>query len=143
MPNTMSNVVSSLVGAGGGVTSYLVDKEDAKKVVANPALSTWKLPGTWVHYGVPIASTILSLMNVVKGEWQTRLLTLGYELAGRKGSEQVDAAMATPATQSRAAREQAEAQRRMAEAQRQAALGGGGGKPAGQYIVGGEYEILS
>ena len=144
MPRIMDNVISGGIGAAAGVGSYFVDKKDAERAAAGP-LPVMKQYGTWYHYAIPGIATVLSLLNIVKGDWQTRLISVGYTLAGRKASEQIEVATAQPpAGRSSADRARAEAQRRaQLEAQRRAALASSRGTsyPLGLYVE--EEEILS
>ena len=147
MPRIMDNVISGGVGAAAGVGSYFVDKKDAERAAALPAgteLSVVNQFGTWYHYAIPGIATVLSLLGVVKGDWQTRLISVGYTLAGRKAPEQIEIATAKPkplAGRSSAERAALEAQR---QAQLQAQLGVQARRqPAGQYVIEEEYKILS
>lgn len=146
---TMSNVISGGVGVAAGLGSYFVDKKDAERAALLAAktppekLSVVKQYGTWYHYAIPGIATVLSLLNVVKGDWQTRLICVGYTLAGRKAPEQIEVATAEPAGRNSAERAIAEAKRRaQIQAQARAALAGAGSRQlAGLYVE--EEEILS
>lgn len=141
MPKVMNNVISGGIGAALGVGSYLVDKQDAKRAAALPPdekLSVMKQYGTWYHYFIPGVATVLSLLNVVKGDWQTRLISGSYVLAGRKAPEQIEAAAAKTATAGRGS-----AERELAEVQRRAQLEAQRRQPAGQYVISEKYEILN
>ena len=144
MPKMMSNVISGGVGVACGVGSYFVDKKDAERAAAAGPLPVMKQYGTWYHYAIPGVATVLSLLDVVKGDWQTRLISVGYTLAGRKAPEQIEIATAKPkplAGRSSAERAALEAQR---QAQLQAQLGVQARRqPAGQYVIEEEYKILS
>jgi len=119
------------VGAAGGVVDQLIQNSDEKrgidmavtdptKLDANGKLPIMKQYGTYYNYGVPIVGVLGVAFNLVRGEWATRLLTIGGQLAGRKVTHQLTT-KATSSTPSRGdygawRQSEAEAKRRLAEA---------------------------
>lgn len=112
-------------GAAGAVKEFIADK-DAER--AQP-LKWYQEYSTYYNYGFPIISILLAAFGVVRGDWETRLVTAGATLAGSKGYRQVKAASASPyqrwTPQGEAARGAAEIarQRALAEARLRAAGG--------------------
>lgn len=137
--DVLAIAASTGTGIGLGVGSHYIDKEDAKRAAAAGApIPVAQQYGTWYHYGVPVASILLTAFGVLKGDWATRLLSIGGVLAGRKMPEQIEAASA-PAGYSRWSRE-GEAKRAAAEAARRRGAGRSGG---GVSLAVEEEEILS
>ncbi|GAI05070.1 unnamed protein product, partial [marine sediment metagenome] len=82
--------------------------------------------GTYYNYGFPLVSILLAAFGIIRGDWETRLVTAGATLAGGKAYNQIKAA--APAgykwtRQSEAKRQAAEMVRRQAEEARKAAAG--------------------
>jgi len=132
---------STATGVGLGLGEYFVDKEDAKRAAAAGApIPVVQQYGTWYSYGIPLVSILLTATRVLKGDWATRLLSVGGVLAGRKIPAQIEGPVAAGYSKwsrgGEAKRAAAEAARARAQAR-----GGGGGAGAPLYID--EEEILS
>lgn len=112
--------VASNVAVGGGVgaVDQLVQNADKKREEEReeklPIMSQY---GTYFNYGVPILAILGTAFGFLKGDWATRLVTAGSQLAGRKITHQItkknEAVSWTPWKRDRAAQ---------LEARRQAAL---------------------
>ena len=113
-----------VVGGGvAGVADQLAQNFDEKRAMderaagtlaADKKLSLLKQAGTYLNYGVPILAIVASAMGWVRGENETRLATIGGQLAGRKathtlttGSKSATPSAAYTAWQRRAAAEAA------------------------------------
>jgi hypothetical protein len=101
MPDWMKVGGDIVVGAPVGVVDQIVQNQDEKRRRETEAAGTpfnfWKHYGTWYNYGVPVLTILGIAMNFLKGDWATRLMTAGSELAGRKVTYQMTkATQATP-----------------------------------------------
>jgi hypothetical protein len=85
------------VGTGGvaGVADQLVQNLDENRALAERATGALaadkKLPimkqyGTYLNYGAPLLAVIASAMGWIRGDMETRLVTAGGQLAGRKAT---------------------------------------------------------
>jgi len=113
-------------GGAGALGEYVSEKDD-------PAKDWYKQPSIYYKYGFPIAAILLAAFGVIRGDWETRLITAGSTLAGGKAYGQIKAASA-PAGYHRWTKK-AELQRQREEARRRAASRGGGGGEAGSVIA--------
>lgn len=115
-----------VVGGIAGTVDQVVQNMDEKRALderaagtlaANKKLPLMKQAGTYLNYGVPLLAIIASAMDWVRGDTQTRLVTIGGQLAGRKATHQftTGAASATPAAAYTAWARQAAAAREAAE----------------------------
>lgn len=81
------------VGAAVGVGDQLIenwdDKRKADALAAGKQLGLMSQAGTYYNYGVPILAVLGSAMNFLKGDWETRALVAGGQLAGRKVTKQL------------------------------------------------------
>lgn len=88
-------------GVAGGVDQWVQNYDEKRGLDARALPSTdpgylasdKKLPvmkqfGTYYNYGIPILGVIAVGMNWLKGDWATRALTIGGQLAGRKLTHQ-------------------------------------------------------
>lgn len=78
-----------VIGGGVGAVDQLVQNEDDKRIAANPALGIMSQYGTYYNYGIPILAIVGAAVGWLKGDWATRLVTAGSQLAGRKVIKQV------------------------------------------------------
>jgi len=79
------------VGGAVGAVDQLIQNEDDKRAAAAPngKLSIVKQYGTYYNYGVPILSILGVAFGFLKGDWATRAVVAGSQLAGRKITSQV------------------------------------------------------
>jgi hypothetical protein len=88
------------VGLGAGVVDQLVQNQDDKRAAEYAAkgekLGLMKSIGTYVNYGVPILSILLSGLGYLRGDWETRALVASSQMAGRKVTWQMTARKTTP-----------------------------------------------
>jgi len=75
-------VVGGALGAGDQALQNWDDDRESK---AGARISMWKLAGTYYNYALPILAIVLSAMNTLRGDMQTRAITAGAQLVGRKG----------------------------------------------------------
>jgi hypothetical protein len=113
-----------VVGGGVGAVDQLLQNQDEKREAAAPngKLAIMKQYGTYFNYGVPLLSILGVAFGFLRGDWATRAVVAGSQLAGRKVTKQVTKKNAV--AYSRWTRDTA-----AAEARRRA-MGGGGGAPA-------------
>ncbi len=71
-------------GAVLGAGDQLIQNEDEKRRRTAGTLSHWKEYGTYYNYGVPLLGIVATAMGWVKGDWVTRVIMGGAQLAGRK-----------------------------------------------------------
>jgi len=109
-------------GGAGALGEFIAEKDD-------PAKDWYKQPSTYYKYGFPIVAILLSAFGVIRGDWETRLITAGATVGGGKAYGQIKAASA-PAGYPKWSKA-AELRRRREEAMRRAAGGGGGGGAGG------------
>lgn len=77
------------VGAVAGVADQVIQNWDEKRESeAHAKLSIWKQAGTWLNYGVPVLSMLMLAFMGMPGDWGTRMMTVGGQLAGRKATWQ-------------------------------------------------------
>lgn len=93
--------VDTLVGGAAGVADQLVQNLDEHRgliaaasgvqgaVDKNGKLPMFKQFGTYLNYGVPLATVFGVVTNTVRGDMATRLMTAGAQLAGRKVTHQL------------------------------------------------------
>jgi len=79
------------VGGGAGAVDQLLQNQDEKRAAAAPngKLAIMKQYGTYFNYGVPILSILGVAFGYLRGEWATRAVVAGSQLAGRKVTKQV------------------------------------------------------
>lgn len=77
-----------IVGAPAGVVDQLIQNQDEKRrrdaEAAGTPFNLWKQFGTYYNYGIPILAIVGVAMNFLRGDWGSRLVTAGSQLAGRK-----------------------------------------------------------
>lgn len=80
-----------VVGGVAGVGDQLIQNEDDKRAAAAPGekLAIMKQYGTYYNYGVPILAVVATAMGWVSGDWATRAVVAGSQLAGRKATKQI------------------------------------------------------
>lgn len=100
------------VGGGAGALGEFVSGKD------DPTKDWYKQPSIYYKYGFPILSILLAAFGVIRGDWETRLITAGSTLAGGKAYTQIKAAAPAGYKWTK----QAEARRKAAEMSRQRAL---------------------
>jgi hypothetical protein len=80
--------ISLVSGGAAGAVDQMIQNRDAKyertQAAAGAPISLWSEYGTWFNYGVPVLSLVGIGTGYLKGNWATRLATIGGELAGRK-----------------------------------------------------------
>lgn len=119
-----TNVV---VGGGGGALDQVIQNADEKREAeAGEKLPVMKQYGTYYNYGIPIASIFAVAFGALRGDWATRLVTLGSALAGRKGTWQLTVRKTVPWTGWTRQRQATEAarQRALAASRSRAQVGG-------------------
>ena len=97
----MSEWIKKGIDLGGGAVAGVVDQltqnrdeqQALKERTAGTLAADKKLPvmkqfGTYLNYGVPIVAILASAMGWVRGDNETRLVTIGGQLAGRKATHQ-------------------------------------------------------
>lgn len=93
MANMTKIGVDVLLGGSAGVLDQIVQNMDEKraldaraagKLAATAKLAPMQQYGTYLNYGVPLLTVIASAMGWVRGDMETRLITAGAVLAGRK-----------------------------------------------------------
>lgn len=109
------------VGGGAGALGQFIADKDAKRETPPKWYEEY---GTYYNYGFPIISILLAAFGIIRGDWETRLITAGATLAGGKAYKQIKAA--APAEYRRWTRDD-ELRRQREEARRRAAEHGGGG----------------
>ena len=122
-------------GAVGGAVSKLVENWDADRESKLPAgsapLSFFNRASNYADYGVGLLGLLGTFFGFLSGDWETRVLTLGGTLAGRRATGELTKKPTTTAAWQRYGNPQAAAlaqrQAVAAEAARQAALAAGGG----------------
>jgi len=120
------------VGGGAGVVDQLLQNQDEKReaeaTTAGKKFGIMSQYGTYYNYGVPILAIFATALGFLKGDWATRAVVAGSQLAGRKVTKQVTKPKATAWTRWSPSREQEAArQRQLAEArarEARAQLGG-------------------
>lgn len=76
------------VGGGAGALGEYVSEKDK-------AGEDWhKQPSTYYKYGFPIISILLAAFGIIRGDWETRLVTAGATVGGGKAYKQIKAAPA-------------------------------------------------
>jgi hypothetical protein len=68
--------VGAVVGAASGAAERMDENAGRTEFL--------KRAGNYIDYGVPILAIIGSLVGILKGDWETRALTIGATLAGRR-----------------------------------------------------------
>jgi hypothetical protein len=85
-------------GAVFGIADQMIKKVDADRAATKgvPQLKWSQRVGTYVNYGVPLLAVGAVVMNKLNGDWATRVLTAGGQLAGREGSHAFISRKGTP-----------------------------------------------
>ena len=84
-----------VVGGLGGSVSKLAEDWDADRAAKKgAALGMFEQFGTYVDYGVPLLGLLGAFAGFLKGDWETRVLTMGGTLAGRRVTGQIKKATA-------------------------------------------------
>ena len=80
-----------VVGGGAGAVDQLVQNWDDRRAEekAPEKLAVMAQAGTYYNYGVPILAILGAATGWLKGDWATRMVTAGSQLAGRKITKQV------------------------------------------------------
>ena len=91
MPNWVKVGTDLAVGGAAGVTSKLAEDWDGDRQAKQPAvpLSFFSRASNYVDYGVPLLAVIGCVTGFLRGEWETRALSIGGVLAGRRVTAQV------------------------------------------------------
>jgi len=116
------------VGGGAGALGEYVSGKD------KPDEKWYKQPSTYYKYGFPIVAILLAAFGIIRGDWETRLITAGSTVGGGKAYGQIQAASVPYRSnwtkQAEARRNATELSRQRAIAQaKQGAVAGGGGVP--------------
>lgn len=97
MPDWQKVAVDAVAGgAAGGIDQWVqnadekrgLDAREAGTLPADKKLAVTKQYGTYFNYGVPILAVIGVGMGWLRGDWATRAVTIGGQLAGRKMTHQ-------------------------------------------------------
>ncbi len=111
------------VGGGAGALGQFIADKDAERTTPPKWYEEY---GTYYNYGFPIISILLAAFGIIRGDWETRLITAGATLTGGKAYKQIKAA--APAGYKRRWTKDDELRRqRLEEARRRGGGGGGGG----------------
>lgn len=132
-------VVGGAVGAVDQLLQNWDEKREVEAVLAGKKLGVMAQYGTYYNYGIPILAIIGTAMGWLRGDWSTRLVTVGSALAGRKITSQVTKKEAASYTQWSRSR-QAEATRQKQLAARTQV--GGPVSPVGIPIVADEAILV-
>lgn len=93
MPEWTKVGLDVIVGAPVGVVDQVLQNQDEKRrreaEAAGTPFNIWKHFGTYYNYGVPVLAIVGVAMNFLKGDWGTRAVTAGFQLAGRKVTYQM------------------------------------------------------
>lgn len=73
-----------VTGGAIGAVDQLVQNADDKRIAEKPDLGMMAQYGTYLNYGVPILAILGTAMGWLRGDWATRVVTAGAQLAGRK-----------------------------------------------------------
>jgi len=104
-----------VVGGGAGVLGQFIADKDAER---EKPPKWYEEYGTYYNYGFPLVSILLAAFGIIRGDWETRLVTAGATLAGGKAYKQIKAAAPVGYKWTR----QSEARRQAAEMGRQGSL---------------------
>lgn len=85
-PNWNKVILDVGVGGGAGVVSKLVEDWDAERARQGGAKTALSEIGTYVDYGLPIAGILGSWAGFIRGDMETRVITAGSVLAGRRAT---------------------------------------------------------
>jgi len=107
------------VGGGAGALGEFISEKD------DPAKAWYKQPSIYYKYGFPIVAILLAAFGLIRGDWETRLITAGATVGGGKAYTQIKAASAPAGYHGWTKAD--EIRRQRDEARRRAAAGGGGG----------------
>jgi len=114
------------VGGGAGAVDQLVQNADDKRIAAKPDLGMLSQYGTYFNYGVPILAILATAFGFLRGDWATRGVLVGSQLAGRKATYKLT--KKAPAAWTSWSRQEAQRQQREAAAR---ARDGGAATPTG------------
>lgn len=106
-------------GGAGALGEYVSEKDKAGE-------DWYKQPSIYYKYGFPLVAILLAAFGIIRGDWETRLITAGATVGGGKAYKQIKAATA-PAPYRKWTRDD-ELRRQREEARRR---GGGGGGTSG------------
>ena len=97
MTDWMKMGTDVVVGGVGGVASKMVEDWDAdREIKAGKPLGFFEEFGNYVDYGIPILGIVASAMGYLRGDWETRVLTMGGTLAGRRATGEFKKKAVTP-----------------------------------------------
>lgn len=94
-----------VTGGVAGALDQVIQNQDEKRglearaagtITADQKLPIMKQYGTYYNYGVPLLTVFGIGMNMVRGDWATRLATVGGQLTGRKVTHQVTTKSTSP-----------------------------------------------
>jgi len=87
MPNWQKVAMDLGTGAVGGVASKFAEDWDMdREVKGGKKLEFFSRGETYVDYGIGILGIIGAYAGFLKGDWETRVLTMGGTLAGRRAT---------------------------------------------------------
>lgn len=110
-------------GGAGALGEYVSEKDKAGE-------DWYKQPSTYYKYGFPLVAILLAAFGIIRGEWETRLITAGATVGGGKAYKQIKAASAPAGYHGWSKADELRRQREEAR-RRQAERGGGGGGRGG------------
>jgi len=80
-------VTNVAVGGVAGVADQVLQNQDEKREQEKgEKLAIMSQYGTYFNYGVPLLAVIGTAFGFLKGDWATRLITVGSTVAGRKAT---------------------------------------------------------
>jgi hypothetical protein len=84
----MNTGIDVVVGGGAGAIDQVIQNQDETRrredEAAGKEFSMWKAYGTYFNYGIPILAILGVAFDFLKGDWATRAVVAGSQLAGRK-----------------------------------------------------------
>lgn len=86
------------VGGAVGVVDQLVQKKDEERMAEKPDMGMISQYSTYYNYGVPILAILGVAFNMLKGDWATRAVVAGSQLAGRKVTKKITEKGSVPYT---------------------------------------------
>lgn len=136
------------VGGGVGAVDQLVQDQDEKReaaaTTAGKKFGIMSQYGTYYNYGVPILAIFATALGFLKGDWATRAVVAGSQLAGRKVTKQVTKPKAAAWTRWARGEQEAARQRQLAEARAREARAqvGGPASPVNIPVVADETVLV-
>lgn len=87
-----------VVGGGVGALDQVVQNADDKRIEEKgiEEVGLMSRYGTYYNFGIPILSILAVAMGWLRGDWATRAVTAGSQLAGRKATKMLTAKEGAP-----------------------------------------------